>query len=92
MALWRTARQRQAAAARVAATLTLRYGRPLLAQPRLARPDAIFPEERYALAPLGGDSHESADPAADALTPRARTSAPPRSDLWQGVPLRLHWW
>lgn len=90
MALWRTSGQCQAAATRVAAALALRYGRPLLALPRLTQPDAIFPEERHALAPLGGDG--AASPAdGDAGAPPAHTQ-PPRGDPWQDVPLRLHWW
>jgi len=87
--LWRAREaqaRRHATLRAVAETLAQRYRRPVLAQARLAAPDAIFREDRYALA----QASLAADSSAPA-TPQRETMAP-SADPWRDVPQRLHWW
>lgn len=75
----------------VAETLALRQGRPMLLSPRCALPDAVFPEERYALVPGGGSGIGSGGGGTDARLRRPLRAEPP-GDPWCGMAPRLHWW
>lgn len=91
---WRTHAQRRAALEAVAGTLTRRHGKPLLLAPRLTEPDAVFPEERYALthglSDLALADTEAAPARADSHQPVPCSDGP--WDVWHDVPRRLHWW
>lgn len=89
-ALWRLRVRRIETIATAAETLAQRHGRPVFSSPRLAIPDAIFHEDRYALTPFAA--------AGSDVSPAKRTPHPAHSqpasqpDAWEQVPHRLHWW
>jgi nucleotidyltransferase/DNA polymerase involved in DNA repair len=92
LALWRLRVRRIETIAAAAETLALRHGRSVLYSPRLAFPDAIFHEDRYALTPFAA-ARSDVSPAK--CTPHPAHSWPaaqPDADAWEQVPHRLHWW
>ena len=87
---WRTREQQLAITRLMAETLARRHGHPLLQHMELARPAAIYDEERHHLTAL-----PAAEPAGIPRQQRRRETERPTdvpSDPWQTVPQRLHWW
>lgn len=98
---WRMRNQRTRAVADVAETLARRHGHPLLFRSQVLSHAAVFSEDRYTLDDHWTQWNERNErnewnetlplpPIGAEHATTHRTTG--KTNVWQGVPQRLHWW